>query len=35
MIVAGLVILLGVYPKVITDIAEPAVRQLLSVSGKI
>lgn len=35
MIVAGLVILLGVYPKVIIDIAEPAVRQLLLVSGKI
>ncbi len=34
-IIAALVILLGVYPKVITDIAEPAVRQLLMVSGKI
>jgi NADH-quinone oxidoreductase subunit M len=34
-IVAGLVIVLGIYPKVITDVVEPAVKQLLFVSGKI
>jgi NADH:ubiquinone oxidoreductase subunit 4 (subunit M) len=33
--VAALVIGLGVYPKVITDVVEPAVRQLLLVSGKV
>ncbi len=34
-IVAALVIALGVYPKIITDVVEPSVRQLLLVSGKI
>jgi NADH-quinone oxidoreductase subunit M len=34
-VVAALVIGLGVYPKVITDVVEPAVRQLLLVSGKV
>jgi NADH-quinone oxidoreductase subunit M len=34
-IVCALVIILGVYPKVITDIVDPAVKQLLLISGKI